>query len=266
MLILSKKKNIRKCAGHVLISKSVFISSDPRSRSNFENIVILGNFNIDPTNSVKTTFMADSNFVNIIKSSIFQNTKWKMCWLNFNAYTKTFLGTGMIAGASDHRLLIFSFLKTTFTKISPNRICHIDYITFHVADFLSGISDLPDKRNYKECKNQFVRVFNKHALLESKIIRDNNKAFLTKTVRKAIMRRSASKKKVDNSNGPLARKLGNKQRTYVVNLSLRKTTFRNIVTSKNFWKFSKLFLHSKPFFSKTPTFFEDKIILVEKRR
>ena len=69
--------------------------------------------------------------------------------------------------------------------MSPNRICHIDYITFHVADFLSGISNLPDKRNYKECKNQFVRVFNKHALLESKVIRDNNKAFLTENRKKS---------------------------------------------------------------------------------
>ena len=96
MLILSKKKNIGKCAGYGLLSESVFISSDPRSRSNFENIVILGDFNMDPTNPIITTSMADSNFVNIIKSSIFQNTKWKMCWLNFNAHTKTFLGTGMI--------------------------------------------------------------------------------------------------------------------------------------------------------------------------
>ena len=124
MLILSKKKNIRKCAGYVLISKSVFISSDPRSRSNFENIVILGNFNIDPTNPVKTTFMADSNFVYIIKSSIFQNTKWKMCWLNFNAYTKTFLGTGMIEQVP----VTIAFSFSHFYKLPSQKFNQIEFV------------------------------------------------------------------------------------------------------------------------------------------
>ena len=108
----------------------------------------------------------------------------------------------------------------------PNRICY--------HEFLNGVSNLPEKRNYKECKNQFVRVFNKHAPLKSKVIRDNNEAFITKAIIKAIMRRSASKKKVDNSNDLLATKLCNREGPYVVNFSLRKTTFRNIASCHTF--------------------------------
>ena len=40
-----------------------------KCRSNFENIVVLGDFNMEPTNREMTTFMADNGFINIIKSN-----------------------------------------------------------------------------------------------------------------------------------------------------------------------------------------------------
>ena len=43
------------------------------------------------------------------------------------------------------------------------------------------------KTNYTEWENQFLRVLNKHLSLKSKVIRGNNKPFVTKTLRKAIM-------------------------------------------------------------------------------
>ena len=85
--------------------------------------------------------------------------------------------------------------------------------------FSKDVSNLPEKTNYTEWENQFLRVLNKHALLKSKVITGNNKLFARKTLRKAIMRRSALKKKANNLNDPLAIKLYKKQRHYVVNLN-----------------------------------------------
>ena len=45
-----------------------------KCKSNFENIVVLGDFNLEPTNQVMTTFMADNDFMNIIKSNTFFKT------------------------------------------------------------------------------------------------------------------------------------------------------------------------------------------------
>ena len=59
----------------------------------------------------------------------------------------------------------------------------------------------------------------------SKVIRRNNKPFVTITLRKAIMRRSELKKKVNNLNDPLVIKLYKNQRNYVVKRS-RKTKER----------------------------------------
>ena len=70
------------------------------------------------------------------------------------------------------------------------------------------------------------------------------------------MQRSALKKKANNLNDLLAIKLYKKQRNYVVNLSqkLRKTIFRNICQ------------FCKPFFTNQITNFDDKIMLVEKKK
>ena len=65
----------------------------------------------------------------------------------------------------------------------------------------------------------FVKTLNKHAPLKTKVIRGNHKSFITKNLRKAIMKRSALKKRANVSNNPEIIKLYKKQRNYVVNLS-----------------------------------------------
>ena len=83
-------------------------------------------------------------------------------------------------------------------------------------------------------------MLNKHAALKSKVIRENNKPFVRKTLRKAIMRRSALKKKANNLNNPLAVKPYKKQRNYIVSLSrkVKKDYFQKHMphgsSSKNF--------------------------------
>ena len=109
-----------------------------------------------------------------------------------------------------------------------------------------------------------MQTLNKHAPLKTKVIRGNHESFITKNLRKAIMKRSALKKRANVSNNPEIIKLYKKQRNYVVNLSrkVKKEYFQKHMphgaSSKNFWKFSK------PFFSNKANNFGDKIILVEK--
>ena len=97
-----------------------------------------------------------------------------------------------------------------------------------------------------------------------KMIRGNHKSFITKNLRKTIMKRSALKKRANISNNPEIIKLYKKQRNYVVNLSRKVKTeyfqkhMPHGASTKNFWKFCK------PFFSNKTTNFHDKIILVEK--
>ena len=170
----------------------------------------------------------------------------------------------METGISDHHALIFSFLKTTFTKMSPNKLQYRNYKKFEVHSFLQDVERLPEKINYTELEKDFVKTLNKHAPLKTKVIRGNPKSFTTKSLRKAIMKRSALKKRANISNNPEIIKSYKKQTNYVVNLSRKVKTeyfqkhMPHGASSKNFWKFCK------PLFSNKTTHFDNKIILVEK--
>ena len=99
----------------------------------------------------------------------------------------------------------------------------------------------------------FVKTLNKRASLKIKVIRGNHKPFITKKLRKAIMKRSASRKKVNISNNPEIIKLYIKQRNNVFNLSRKVRTeyfpkhIQQGASSTNFWKFCKPFFSNKKF-------------------
>ena len=214
-----------------------------------------------------TTFMSDNDFINIIMSNTcFKTSTRTFIDLILTNKQKRFQITGVIvAGVHDHRLLIFTFLKTSFTKMPPNKCRYRKYKWFDKIRFLKDVSNLPEKANYTEEENHFLRVLNKHALLKSKVISGNSKHFVTKTLKKSIMQISTLKKKTNNLRDPLSIKLNKKQRNYVFNLrwQVKKDVFQKHMShgssSKKFWKFWK------PFFTNKITNFDDKIMLVENK-
>ena len=61
----------------------------------------------------------------------------------------------MEAGISDHHALIFSFLKTTFTNMAPNKLQCRNYKKFKVHSILQDIEQLPEKISYSEWEKRF---------------------------------------------------------------------------------------------------------------
>ena len=100
----------------------------------------------------------------------------------------------------------------------------------------------------------FVKTLNKHVPLRTKLIPRNHQSFITKKLRKAIIKQSPSKKKANISNNPEIKKLFEKKRNYVVNLSKK-------VKTEYFQKHMPQFC--KAFFSNKTTNFDVKIILVD---
>ena len=145
-------------------------------------------------------------------------------------------------GVSNHHLLILSFLKT-FTKMQPNKLCYRKCKLLDKIRFLKDASNFPKKTNYTEWENQFLRVLNKHAPLKWKVIRKgDNKPFVTKTLRKAIVWRYALKKKPNDFIDQLAIKLYKKQSNYIVNLSwkVKKDYFQKNMPQLIFQKLLKI--------------------------
>ena len=237
-----------------------------KCRGSYGNTVILEDFNMQPTNQILKTFLEDNSFVNLIKSNTCFKSKPESCIdLILAKKPKSFQNSGVMeTSVSDHHALIFSLLKTACTKMPPNKLQYKNYKKFEVHSFLPDVEQLPEKISYTEWEKDFVKTLNKHVPLKTKLIRGNHKSFITKNLRKAIMKRSTLKKRTNVSNNPEIIKLYKKQRNYVVNLSrkVKREYFQKHMAHgasfKNFWKFCK------PFFSNKTNNFDDKIILVEK--
>ena len=88
-------------------------------------------------------------------------------------------------------------IKKTFSKLKPKEIIYRNYRKFNEEDFnqqLCGKLSTELINNYSSGENVFKDVLNKHALINKKFIRVNHAPYVTKTLRKAIMKRSQLKK------------------------------------------------------------------------
>lgn len=98
---------------------------------------------MEPTNPIMTTFMTENNFLNIIKSTKSFKTPSRKCTdLILVNQPKSFQNPEVIwISASDHHTLIFSFLKTTFTKMPPNRLSYRNCKMFDATTYLNNDSN-----------------------------------------------------------------------------------------------------------------------------
>ena len=119
----------------------------------------------------------------------------------------------------------------------------------------------------------FLTVLNKQAPLKTKFIRHNNNPFMTKELRKAIMKRSQLKNTYNKNHNYENWYLYQKQRNFCVNL-LRKTKrnyFKNvkiqdITDNKKFWKTIRPYFSDKGYNQTKITIVEkDSIITDEKK-
>ena len=84
-------------------------------------------------------------------------------------------------------------LKTTFSKNKPREIVYRNYKYFNSQNFNDELKFVFSKENIDSCSkfNQtFLNVLNKHAPLKKKQLRANHASYMSKSMRKAITRRS----------------------------------------------------------------------------
>ena len=92
-------------------------------------------------------------------------------------------------------------------------------------------------------------MLNKHAPLKKKLLRANHAPYITKTLRKAIMRRSQLETKYLKSKTQTDLKLYKKHKNFCSKLHKREKRkhyefldIKNVLDSKKFWKTMRLFL------------------------
>ena len=224
----------------------------------YDNKVILGDFNLETSNPSIVSFMNNQNLFNLVKSNTCFKGEGSCIDLILTNRKYSFKNTcSSETGLSDHHHLIYFVMKTTFKSEEPKKLIYRDYSNFSSEcfkdDFMSSIC---------QEKHDFIDTLNKHAPKKIKTFRGNQKRHINKTLRKAIMKRSQLKNKASKTRNATDILNYKKQRNYVLKLNnqCKKDHFDRlnpVKDSKPFWK------SCEPYFSNEHSFGDSKIALSE---
>ena len=223
----------------------------------YENILLIGDFNITINNKNLNTFMNVFDLESLITSpTCFQSINPTCIDLILTNKKNLFMKSQTLeVGISDHHKLVLTILKSQFVKGNPKTNVYRNYKDFNTDSFKIELSKklssvkMGNYSNFLEC---FTKLLDKHAPLKKKVLRYNNNPFMTKTLRKAIMIRSRLKNLFRKNKTIENWEKYKKQRNYCVNL-LRKTkksylsklNVKDISDNKRFWKTIKPFFNDK---------------------
>ena len=217
----------------------------------FDNFLILGDFNSEPSESCMKEFCQLYNLKNlIIDPTCFKNPlNPSLIDLILTNKPKLFHQSKVIeTGLSDHHKMTVSVLKTFFKKQAPICITYRDYKNFNRFLFHTELSqklNVMDVNcsNYALFETLFMEQLNKFAPMKKKYVRANNAPYMNKTLAKAIMNRTRLKNKYHQECNEVNKSKYNKQRNFCVNLFRRekKKYYTNldpklITDNKKFWK------------------------------
>ena len=125
----------------------------------YDNHIVLGDFNTDPSNTQLSAFLEHYNYYNLIKN----NTCFKgdgsyidLILANRKYYFKN--TSSFETGISDHHHLIYSMLKTTFEKEESKKRTYCNYKQFQWETFEKDLTGSLRNCNgqYKNYEQNFI--------------------------------------------------------------------------------------------------------------
>ena len=144
----------------------------------YDNKVVLGDFNLDHSRPSMFSFMDNQNFVNLKKNKMcFKETGCRIDLILTNRKYSFKNTSSCETGLNDHHHLIYSVMKTKFKCEESKNIIYRNYSIFSQKDFQKKI----------------------YAPKQYKFFRGNRKPHINKTLRKAIMNRSQLKNKTNKT-------------------------------------------------------------------
>ena len=230
--------------------------------SYYDNIVILGDFNSEITETHMKEFINTYDLKNLVNEpTCYKSLTNPSCvdLILTNRYMSFQNTTTVETGLSDFHKMTITIMKTFYKKKKPKIIAYRDYKHFNNLAFrneLLGQLYNKDINNieYLEFDNIVIDILNRHAPIKHKYIRANEAPFMNKEYKKAIMVRSKLRNiynKKPNMQLFIAYK---KQRNICTNLlkNIKFNFYNNlnpayISNNKTFWK------NVKPMFSDKKT-------------
>ena len=155
----------------------------------------MGDFNTTPSEEVIVEFLEDRELSNLIFHTCFMSKENpSMTDLVITNKPKSFQNAIDIStGLSDFQKMILTTMKTTFPKAAIKTITYRDMKKLDKTAFKFDLKEKlqqVDTANYESFEEIFENVLDTHAPKKTKVLRANDKPFVTKAMRKAIMKRS----------------------------------------------------------------------------
>ena len=250
---------------------------------NFEKCLIIGDFNVEPSDVRLISFLNTQvlhNHVNF--NTCFKSKEGRCIDLIMSNQKHGLHSTGCLnTGISDFHLLIYTMLKSTYTRIKPKNIVYRCFRNFSELNFQNELAietrnfdrDISD---YDVFETIFESVLDKHAPKKSKLVRGNEKPHMNKELKRAIMKRSQLWNKFQKTKCSSDLHAYRIQRNSVTRLNklAKQELFNSAINlSKNkpkaFWNLCKPFFSNKGFVEseiivkKDGEFIQDKSSLAE---
>ena len=218
--------------------------------------MLVGDFNAEESEPCLSQFLYEYNAKNIVKeSTCFKNVLNPSCIDLFITNSPlSFQNTVISNGLSDFHKMVITVMKMSFKKHSPIERHYRDYKNFDRTKFKNNLNEKLSEgiSNYESFETTFIEVLNKHAPLKKKLLRANHAQYITKTLRKVIMRRSQLETNYLQSKTQTDLKLYKEHKNVCSKIYKRERRkyyealhMKNVLDSKKFWKTKRPFLSDK---------------------
>ena len=215
--------------------------------SSYDKYILLGDFNSEDTESDIFDFMVDFDLNNIVKDkTCYKNSNNPSCIdLILTNKPRSFQNTTTFeTGLSDYHKMILTSFKCSYDKMVPKQIMYRDYRKFNEGVFRGELGEATqESNNWSDFESMYLKVLDKHAPIKQKTVRANHAPYVTKEIRKAIMKRTQLANKKNKTNTIEDIRNFKKQKNHVNRLCKKsKKTFYNQLDIKTlednrmFWK------------------------------
>ena len=156
-------------------------------------------------------------------------------------------------GLSDFHKMVLTSFKSTYDPGKPKELTYRDYKKFNNIEFREELKTATDSCNtWGAFETRYLNILNKHAPLKKKTIRANHAPYMTKALRKAIMKRTQLANKYHKTKLELDYRIFRKHKNYVDRLYKREKkhfyqnlSINDLKDNKQFWKTMKPLLSDK---------------------
>ena len=160
--------------------------------TNYENIILLGDFNVEVKEKNISDFMSSYKLQSLVKQkTCFKNPGNQSC---IDLLGKVFkIAVCLKRDSLTFIMLTTTVLKEHFLKPKPKIVNYRDYRNFRNDEFRAELENEILKHDisnieYQYFLNIYIEILNKHAPMKIKYLRANQGKFMTKGSYKAIMK------------------------------------------------------------------------------